>query len=382
MPVIDSNSKKVEYIELIYDLIFVYLIGRSNSLLETGADVLFRPASFAVYLLSTLMILQVWFFSMMFINRHGRNSLSDHIGLFINMYLLYYVAEGIRGDWTEYFAQFNIAWGLILVNIAVQYILQLHRTGEDDTWALTHIAWHAGLLLAQAAVVFISIPVYNATGIILSGLALAVGFAGAVVTGSMESVFPVNFEHLTERVMLYIVFTFGEMVVSEASYFEGGFSLNSVYFSFMAFAIVFGLLVYYGYLYNHMIERERPDAGTGYMAVHIPVVMTLNNISIGLELMTDDRSFFFEKNVFLTVSILLYYVFLFLLVRYARPQLTAGRRELFRLIAAAVAFAVLMLAFYKDPIISIAVTALYVFGMLVLISGHFRAQERKERIDI
>ena len=28
-----QDEKKVEYIELIYDLIFVYLIGRTNSLL-------------------------------------------------------------------------------------------------------------------------------------------------------------------------------------------------------------------------------------------------------------------------------------------------------------------------------------------------------------
>ncbi len=28
-----QDEKKVEYIELIYDLIFVYLIGRNNSLL-------------------------------------------------------------------------------------------------------------------------------------------------------------------------------------------------------------------------------------------------------------------------------------------------------------------------------------------------------------
>ncbi len=31
---IDQQEKKVEYLELIYDLIFVYLIGRNNSLLH------------------------------------------------------------------------------------------------------------------------------------------------------------------------------------------------------------------------------------------------------------------------------------------------------------------------------------------------------------
>lgn len=30
----EKEEKKVEYLELIYDLIFVYLIGRNNSLLH------------------------------------------------------------------------------------------------------------------------------------------------------------------------------------------------------------------------------------------------------------------------------------------------------------------------------------------------------------
>ena len=31
----ERREKKVEYLELIYDLIFVYLIGRNNSLLQS-----------------------------------------------------------------------------------------------------------------------------------------------------------------------------------------------------------------------------------------------------------------------------------------------------------------------------------------------------------
>ena len=34
-----------------------------------------------------------------------------------------------------------------------------------------------------------------------------------------------DFSHLTERIMLYIVFTFGEMIIAIADYFKGGFSL-------------------------------------------------------------------------------------------------------------------------------------------------------------
>ena len=51
----------------------------------------------------------------------------------------------------------------------------------------------------------------------------------------------IDFAHLSERAMLYVVFTFGEMVIAIAEYFDGELNFNSIYFSLMAFLIVVGL---------------------------------------------------------------------------------------------------------------------------------------------
>ena len=91
-----KEEKKVEYIELIYDLIFVYLIGRNNSLLHAIQDGFIQPGAFLTYILSTLVILHVWYFSMLFINRYGANDLAEHLCIFINMYLLYYMGDGTQ----------------------------------------------------------------------------------------------------------------------------------------------------------------------------------------------------------------------------------------------------------------------------------------------
>ena len=44
-----KEEKKVEYIELIYDLIFVYLIGRNNSLLHAIQDGFIQPGAFLTW---------------------------------------------------------------------------------------------------------------------------------------------------------------------------------------------------------------------------------------------------------------------------------------------------------------------------------------------
>ena len=41
-----KEEKKVEYLELIYDLIFVYIIGRNNSLLHHMTDGFIQPKMF------------------------------------------------------------------------------------------------------------------------------------------------------------------------------------------------------------------------------------------------------------------------------------------------------------------------------------------------
>ena len=82
-------SKKVEYIELIYDLIFVYLIGRNNSLMDKIEGGFIAFDTFSTYLITSLIILQIWYHSVVFINRFGKNGVQEKVMMLINMFLLY-----------------------------------------------------------------------------------------------------------------------------------------------------------------------------------------------------------------------------------------------------------------------------------------------------
>lgn len=361
-----GDEKKVEYIELIYDLIFVYLVGRNNSLLLTMENSFFTASAYATYIVATLVILQVWYFSSLFINRYGTNGVADHVFLFINMYLLYYLADGTRLE-SGYYIRYNVAWGLILLNLAVQYFLRLRRSGGLMPWEDRHLKYHMRLLLLQSALVFLSIPVFLATQIAFSWVTLLVGFLASFFTERIDALMPVNFEHLTERVMLYIVFTFGEMVVAIAEYVEGGFGVNTVYFSLMAFLIVGGLFLSYGVLYNHIIDRERQTTGGAYVLIHIALVIALNNITVALEFMREPEVAETAKNIFLVASFLAYYIFLFFIGYFAHEGYRAGGGYFAKLIALSAAFALVMMLFYRNSRISIAASVLYVYAMFGMI---------------
>lgn len=365
---VEKKERKVEYIELIYDLIFVYMIGRNNSLLHSFSGGFVEPAAFAAYVLTTLAVIQIWNYSTYYINVYGRHGVREHVFLFVNMFLLYFVGEGTRTDWQGYHAQYHIAWALILVNIGVQYLLEL-RNYPAQRERRRQIGRMAGILLTEAVIVAADVPVFRTLGSTwLSLAAILFGMAATTLIGQKRSVDFVDFPHLSERAMLYVVFTFGEMIISVASYFEGGFSLRSGYFALMAFLIAVGLFLSYGVFYDHIIDREKRTNGLGYMLLHIFMIFALNNITNGLEFMQEEEIALLPKMLFLVGSFLLFFGFLFALgFRHAKARCDKYGRLCLAALAVGVIYAGAMLLLRRSMVLNIALTVAFIaflFGLI------------------
>lgn len=371
-----KEEKKVEYIELIYDLIFVYIIGRNNSLISTVEHGFIPGGVYLTYLLTTLIALHIWYLTTVFINRYGTKSVAEYVGIFINMYLLYYMADGTRADWQSFYMKYNIAWGLIMVNLAVQYLIKLRGEDKLMPWKSAHIKFTVTALLVEAAVVFASIPVYHLTGLPLSPLAMLFGMAAVLFRRDIRGLMGVDFTHLTERVMLFVVFTFGEMIISISGYFEGGVTFRSVYFSFMAFLIVAGLFLIYGYFYDNIINREQETTGALYTLLHIFLIVSLNNISVALEFMREPEVDSLPKNIFLVSSFIVYYIFLFSLEKYAYGCKKPHKGFWVLVAGLSLAFAALIAVFHNAADLSIAITVIYIYSMLAICVIHSRKHKR------
>lgn len=362
-----KEEKKVEYLELIYDLIFVYIIGRNNLLLHNVENGFVSMPVFLAYVLSSLAVIQIWSFSTFYTNMYGKNGVRDHVFMFVNMYLLYYIGEGTRLHWESFQMQYHLAWALILINIGVQYCVELRRQKENPGAAGTI----RGLLIAlfgEALIVLIAIPVFRRTGIQLAGVAILFGVAATCLLSTKAKSDKVDFAHLTERVMLYVVFTFGEMIIAVAAYFEGAFTLSSVYFSGMCFLIVAGLFLCYEQLYNHIIDRDRKTDGRGYMLLHIFLIFGLNNITTSLEFMRDEAVLLLPKTLLLIASFLLLFGCMFALLFFAKKD-ERERRLLLPVTCLSLAFAGLMLLFRENMYVNIFVTVLYVYTVFALLFG-------------
>lgn len=377
--ILRPKEKKVEYIELIYDLIFVYIIGRNNQLLHVFDNGFVSWQAFLAYALSTLAVIQIWNYSTYYINIYGRHSIREHVFLFVNMFLLYFIGEGTRADWQGFHTQYHIAWALILLNIGIQYLIEL-RNHLDKAQQKKQIITMAAILLTEMLLVLADIPLYQATGTTwLSLAAIIFGMASVFVFGQRKSTGIVDFPHLTERAMLYVVFTFGEMIIAVSSYFEGDFSLSSIYYALMAFLIVAGLFLSYGVFYDHIIDREKNTNGLLYMFLHIFIIFALNNITNGLEFMREEELLLIPKILFLVCSFLLYFGFLLglgashakaICKRYARLCLSAA------LIGAV--FAGLMFLLRTEMMLNIALTVVFISVLFAMIYRYGKRLARAE----
>ena len=361
-------------------MIFVYVIGRNNLLLHNFEGGFVTPSAFLAYIMTTLAVIQIWNYTTYYVNIYGRHGVRDHVFLFINMFLLYFIGEGTRSDWQGFHTQYHIAWALILVNIGVQYLIEL-RNHQDAEQNKKQIIRMALILLIEALIVAADIPVFKATQTTwLSLAAILFGMCAVLIFGQKSSGSFVDFAHLSERAMLYVVFTFGEMIIGIASYFEGDFSLRSTYFALMAFLIVVGLFLSYGVFYDHIIDREKRTNGLSYMVLHIFIIFSLNNITSGLEFMQEDEIHLVPKMLFLIGSFFLFFGFLFALGnKHAKARCQRYHRFCLRAVVISAVFAGLMLLLRQEMIINIALTVVFVFAIFAMIYWYGKRMDEAEK---
>ena len=355
-----NEEKKVEYVELIYDLVFVYIIGRNNSLVGHIIDGFIDPGAYLTYVICTLITIQIWYLTTLFINRYGDNSFKEYIGLFINMYLLYYMADGTRVVWQTHFYRYNLAWALILINILVQYYLKYREACKATPWESANIKFFMHMLLGMIVIIFAGMGGFALTGIPFTPLAMIAGVVATVIGRKRLDLVAVDFPHLTERVMLYIVFTFGEMIIAISGYFDGKFTLNNIYYSTCGFLIVVGLFMSYGFFYDKLLDREMSISGNSYMLIHIFIIFALSSLTVALEFMREPEIALIPKTAYLVGSYVIYYIFMFMLAPFIKGH-TGSLRSFKWFGVLLIIFVVLMAATYRMPQLNIAISVIMTF---------------------
>ncbi len=374
------EEKKVEYLELIYDLIFVYMIGRDNSLLENIQNGFVAPGAFISFAICTLSIIQVWNFTTFYINMFGRNGLRDHIFLLSNMYLMYFIGESTRTDASAYIKEYHVAWGLILANVGLQYLLEL-RNHKTDVWNRDLIRRMGETLFIEAGMVFLAGFLSMIASQIVSTAAIFMGIFLTFFGRAHSAGGQVDFMHLTERAMLYVVFTFGEMVIAIANYFHahGKFDPNVIVYSALTFLMAAGLFLSYEVVYEYLVNRGGQYTGMGYMMIHIFIIFALNNVTVAFEFMREKEIALFPKALMMTIAVVSYFIFLFLLGGHFRTKCHLDRGFILKMSLLSAGYFAIMLLPEGKGAINLIFSVVYVYVVLIILYRMKAVQDEKKR---
>ena len=314
-------AKGVSNIELFYDLIFVYCINVITSLCHHVEGGFLQLDTWIYYLFTLLVVLQVWFFTTFLMNRYGDQAAADNICLFINMFLLYFLAGGIRNDWQGSIFTFNISWALILANLILHWCLKLWRYGNLDDVDRRIMGGTITVLAIELVLVVVAAFLPTQACAILSWVALLFG-AGVFTLSRSYRRKPSRFEHLSERCALLVIIAFGEMLVAISANVG---DLDKLPFAVFEFALVVGLFLIYIYEHDNMTDHGADTDGMLYLTLTGWVIILIDNLTVALEFMPDAHVALVPKSIFLTVCLVLYLLTSFALGRFNKPEFQHSR---------------------------------------------------------
>ncbi len=300
------KEKKVELIELFYDLIYVYAISNLTKLLESeGADIF---SDFGRYFILCLVILQAWLYLTNYVNRYGEWNKSEYVLTTVNMMATIYMANTISDDWQIVAKSFNLAMLVMLGCVLAMYVLQLFKK-TNDTSAARNSAVILSLVCLLYFAAFLLAYFHIHRYVLLADIAavLAGAFLPFILKGKFSSAI-IHFPHLVERLELITIITFGECVVGITGYFDINFVSLQAILVFMDVLLLFGCYVLQ---IHRLCDHEQDARALKIMFSHYLIVISLNLITITLAYAGDPDAGRTFNVIMMILSLAMFYLSLY-----------------------------------------------------------------------
>ncbi len=354
-------AKGVSNIELFYDLIFVYCISMLTSTMHHVTGGFFTLSQWGEFTFSYLVVLQIWFFTVFLMNRYGDNSAHDNVCLFINMFLLYYIAQGIQAGWRESVVTFNVAWALVLLNLIAHWGLKLVYYDNLDSDDKRIMSGTIRVLAIELAAVVVAAFLPASESAVVSWIALSFG---ALVFAHARSYRrkPARFAHLVERCTLITIIAFGETVVALGSYVDESMPIE---YPLLVFALVVGLFLIYVYERDNMTDHHSASDGMTYLTLTGWIILVIGNVTVALEYMPMVEVAFLPKSLYLMAGLVLYLFTSFLLGYYNKPEYKYSRAYIIGRLGACAAIVAVALFTNFDPKVNLVFDVVIVYSALL-----------------
>ena len=288
---IDENpvgEKKVSWLELFFDLVFVTAVSFTTHLLvgieHHPENMLFYLGE---YLLMVFPMFWLWSGQTMFFNRFGEHLRLPELFMLPQMFFFILMTASLDFEFSHTYRSYLGSYlGLRLITI-LQYVLVSRKLdGPRKTEAITL----ARLFLPGVLIPVISLMFPGSWRYVIMYAGMAADMALPIFYGQTLKAVPVNLPHLAERFGLFVLITFGEALVSIVNILVGHTAdIHALTQALLTFALIGFMWSSYFYAYEKVVDYRLKTNGQVLLYGHFIILVAVMTLAGGIELIQEGR---------------------------------------------------------------------------------------------
>ncbi|WP_379153578.1 low temperature requirement protein A [Paenibacillus sp. sgz5001063] len=352
------TAKKVTWLELFYDLLFVAAVSKASHVLLHVEDETLSLETLVKFVLIFIPIWWAWVGQTLFVNRYGQDIVSHRIFLIIQLFFVLIMTASLSVDFDQTYYSFLIGYIGLRAMTAVQYhFVHSKETGHLKTTAqyLGTRFW-MGLVISACSLFFDSWVRYVVlyAGIALDILLPLIGRRILIKT-------PTNTHHLLERFSLFALILLGEAVVSILAVLQSSvWTLHSVGFAALTFVLIIAMWWQYYDNLEKKVDKNVHTAGQTIIYGHLFIFLSLCMLAASIQLLFLSKLHYDQMLNLIFGSALLYFASTTLVFHvYRHKQHQLGIVHLGMLTAILVCFYILDVMVHVPNVLIIGELALF-----------------------
>ncbi|MEK4663328.1 low temperature requirement protein A [Priestia sp. FSL H7-0729] len=340
-------EKKVTWLELFYDLLFVAAVSKAGHVLLHAEHGVITFEYLMKFVLIFIPVWWAWVGQTLFINRYGQDILIHRIFLILQLLSVMVMTASLSTHFDQYYLSFFIGYIGSRAFTAIQYLTVHKSKSEHQQKAAKYlgICFLIGILISSGSLFFDSWLRYL---ILYAGIAVDIVLP---LIGRKNLVkVPVQTHHLLERFALFTLILLGESVVSIIAVLQADhWDMKSILFA--AFTAIFVIAMWWQYFDNveKKVSKEIQTAGQAIIYGHLFIYISMSMIAASIQLLYQNQLNYVFMIGFVFGSVLLYFLSTSLVFhRYRHAHLRLRPRHLAVMVGLLVAFVLVDLV-YRVP---------------------------------
>jgi low temperature requirement protein LtrA len=300
------EEKKVTWLELFYDLLFVAAVAAATHVLLHVEDGYIHAEYLLKFVLIFIPIWWAWVGQTMFINRFGKELFHQRLFLILQMFFVLIMTSSLSADFDPYYLSFLIGYIGLRAVTAIQYLVvsRIEEGAREKTALFLGRYFWIGIVISLFSIFFDSWVRYA-----VLYLGILIDICVPIVGRKCLEKVPTNTAHLFERFGLFSIILFGEALISTLAVIQpkqGNW--DSISFSIISFILIISMWWQYFDNMEKKVDKSVQTSGQIIIYGHLFILMSLSMIAASIRLLFLHEVHYSFILYFVFGSVLLYFL--------------------------------------------------------------------------